>query len=245
MRQSSLLLAIALTASIAPIAAAQDPFEIQVYEYALVPVGKWNLETHVNRVAKGEMKDQNHLTFELTRGVTENFEMAAYLLTATRPGVNGELAGWRLRPRWKVPEGKLPFRFSISTEFGFPKKEYEPVDWTLEIRPIIEKEWGKVLLDINPVFGKAFGGAVDEGFDFEPGVRLGYALNPKVDLSMEYYASIGKITDPVPSNQQVHQFFPGADFQLTPNVVWNVGVGFGATDAGNTLVYKMRLGKMW
>ena len=112
MRKSCLLLAIMLLASAAPGVHAQDPFEIQVYEYALVPKGKWNLETHINRVAKGEMKDQNHLTFELTRGMTENFEMAAYLVTASRPGVNGELVGWRLRPRWKVPENKLPFKFS-------------------------------------------------------------------------------------------------------------------------------------
>jgi hypothetical protein len=245
MRKTSLLALLAI-GIVAPAAArAQDPFEIQVYEYDLVPVGKWNLETHLNRVAKGEMKDQNHLTFELTRGITPNFEMAGYLVTSTRPGVNGELAGWRLRPRWKVPENKLPFKFSISTEFGFPKKAYEPVDWTLEIRPILEWSWDKTQLDVNPVFGRAFGGPVDEGFDFEPGVRLGYSLNPKVDLSMEYYASTGEITDPAPFDSQVHQFFPGADIQLTPNIVWNVGVGFGATDAGNTLVYKMRLGWMW
>lgn len=245
MLKPSLLLATLLVTVAAPVAAAQDPFEIQVYEYDLVPVGKWNLETHLNRVAKGEMKDQNHLTFELTRGITQNFEMAGYIVTSSRPGVNGEFAGWRLRPRWKVPENKLPFKFSISTEFGFPKKEYEPVDWTLEIRPILEWGWGKTQLDVNPVFGRAFGGPVDEGFDFEPGVRLGYSVTPKVDLSMEYYASTGEITDPLPSDQQAHQFFPGADIQLTPNIVWNVGVGFGATDAGNTLVYKMRLGWMW
>src|ERR1044071_8271650 len=194
MRPASFLIAIALLGGAAPIAAAQDPFEIQVYEYELVPVGKWNLETHINRVAKGEMKNQNHLTFELTRGITKNFEMAGYLVTSSRPGVNGELAGWRLRPRWKIPEDKLPFKFSISTEFGFPKHEYEDADWTLEIRPILEWGWGKNQLDVNPVFGRAFGGPVDEGFDFEPGVRLGYAVTPKVDLSMEYYGSTGQIT---------------------------------------------------
>lgn len=238
--------AIALLSTTASLAQSQDPFEIQVYEYITVPKGKWNLETHLNRVAKGEMKGQNHLTFELTRGVTDYFEMAGYIVTSTRPGVNGEFAGWRLRPRFRVPEDKLPFRFSLSTEFAFPKDVYEPADVTLEIRPIIEWQWGKVLLDINPVIGKALSGpGSDEAFDFEPGIRLGYTMNPKVDLSMEYYGSTGEVTDPLPSAQQVHQFFPGADFQLTPNVVWNVGVGFGATNAGNTLVYKMRLGWMW
>ncbi len=30
---------------------AQDPFEIQVYEYETVPKGMWNLETHINYVS--------------------------------------------------------------------------------------------------------------------------------------------------------------------------------------------------
>ena len=70
-------------------------------------------------------------------------------------------------------------------------------------------------------------------------------MNPQVDLSLEYYGSTGLVTDPSPAAQQVHQFYPGADFQLRENVVWNVGIGFGATDVGNTLVYKMRFGWMF
>ena len=34
-------------------ALAQDPFEIQVYEYETVPRGMWNLETHINYVSRG------------------------------------------------------------------------------------------------------------------------------------------------------------------------------------------------
>jgi hypothetical protein len=245
MIKSSTLLAVALAVSSARVARAQDPFEIQVYEYVTVPKGKWNLETHLNRVEKGVMKGENHLTFELTRGISDMFEMAGYLVNGSRPGVNGELLGWRLRPRFRLPENALPFKFSLSTEFGFPTKENDPANMTLEIRPILEWQWGRTLLDVNPVIGKTFSAGPDEGFDFEPGVRLGFTLSPKVDLSMEYYGGTGELTDPLPASQQVHQFFPGADFQLTPNIVWNVGIGLGATDAGNTLVYKMRLGWMW
>jgi hypothetical protein len=246
MRIPNPLLAIALCATAAPIAAAQDPFEIQVYEYITVPKGRWNLETHLNRVEKGAMKGQNHLTFELTRGITDMFEMAGYIVTSSRPGVNGEFAGWRLRPRFRLPENALPFKFSLSTEVAFPKDVYEENEITLEVRPILEWQWNRILLDINPVIGKALRGpGASDGWDAEPGVRLGYTLNPEVDLSMEYYGAYGELNDLLPSDQQVHQFFPGADFNLKENVVWNVGVGFGATDVGNTLVYKMRLGWMW
>jgi hypothetical protein len=234
---------------------AQDPFEIQVYEYVTVPKGRWNLETHINRVARGsklaegpvaKTEGQNHLTFELTRGITDNFEMAGYLVTASRAGVNGELVGWRLRPRYRLPENLFPVKISLSAEVGFPKEVYEENEITLELRPIIERGWGRWLVDINPVVGRALRGPnAAEGWDFEPGVRVGYTVNEKVDLSLEYYGATGVLTDPLPGSQQVHQFFPGADINLSSNVVWNVGVGFGATNAGNTTVYKMRLGWMF
>jgi hypothetical protein len=233
----------------------QDPFEIQVYEYLTVPKGRWNLETHINRVARGtrlaegpvaKTEGQNHLTFELTRGITDYFEMAGYLVTATRSGVNGELVGWRLRPRVRLPENLFPVKVSLSAEVGFPKTVYEENEITLELRPILERGWGRWLVDVNPVVGRSLRGpGAAEGWDFEPGVRVGYMVNDRVDLSLEYYGATGVLNDPLPGSEQVHQFFPGADFNLSSNVVWNVGVGFGTTTAGNTTVYKMRLGWMF
>lgn len=243
-----------LAAFLAPaeMAAAQDTFEIQVYEYALVPAGFWNLETHLNHVARGvkvlegsvaPSQGQTHLTFELTRGLTDYFEVAGYLVTARRSGSAGDLVGWRLRPRFRLPEQWLPVKVSLSTEVGFPRRDYEENATTLELRPIIERGFGKLQIDLNPVLGKALRGpGAAEGWDFEPGVRVAYSASPKVDLSLEYYGSTGPLDAPLPSAEQVHQFFPGADIQLSDAIVWNLGVGIGATNAGNTLVYKMRLG---
>jgi hypothetical protein len=247
--------ALALFLTTAPPLCAQDPFEIQVYLYETVPKGFWNLETHLNHVARGERsavgpvapsQDQSHLTFELTRGITDYFELAGYLVTARRPGVAGELVGWRVRPRFRIPEDKLPFRFSLAAEVAFPKRVYEENSITLEVRPIIEANVGPLLLDVNPVVGRALRGpGAAEGWDFEPGVRLGYPTSEKLELSLEYYGSTGLVHDPLPSAQQVHQFFPGFDYQFTKSVIWHAGVGFGATGAGNTMVFKMRLGWMF
>ena len=84
LKTRSSLLTLFLTATIValiPVAAhAQDPFEIQVYEYETVPKGMWNLETHVNYVGQGTKSfegavaptnNQFHLTYELTRGITD------------------------------------------------------------------------------------------------------------------------------------------------------------------------------
>ncbi len=194
-------------------ARAQDPFEIQGYEYETVPKGMWNLETHINYIGKGTSKfegpvaptnDQFHLTFELTRGVTENFEAAGYLVLAHRPGGDTlDYVAWRLRPRVSVPRWwHWPVDVSMSIEFGFPRKVYEENSVTLELRPIIEKKLGRCQIDVNPVVGRALRGpGANEGWDFEPGVRFAYEMNKKLDLSLEYYGSTGAIGDFLPANQ--------------------------------------------
>jgi hypothetical protein len=239
--------------SSAPEARAQDPFEIQVYEYETVPKGMWSLETHLNFIGKGTKTfegtvaptdNQFHLTFELTRGLTDNVEMAGYLVLAHRPDGGLDFAGWRLRPRVSLPKSwQLPVDVSMSVEFGFPQKQYEENSVTLELRPIIEKKIGKFQLDINPVFGRALSGpGTSEGWDFEPGVRLAYSVTKKLDLSLEYYGGTGPLGDLLPTNEQVHQLFPGGDLQISDKIVWNFGIGVGMTDGGNKLVYKSRIG---
>jgi hypothetical protein len=245
-----------LTCFFAAPAAAQDPFEIQVYEYITVPRGKWNLETHFNYTARGTTvasgpvlasEKQTHLTFELTRGITDHFELAGYLVTARVDGESPEFVGWRVRPRVRVPTSwNWPVGVSLSVEVGFPKERFDENETTLEIRPIIEKGFGKLLIDLNPVVGKALKGpGENEGLDFEPGLRIGYDFTPTFALSLEYYGATGELSDPLPSDQQVHQFFPGGDWQIRDNIVFNFGVGFNLNDVGNRLVYKTRLGWMW
>ena len=131
---------------------AQDPFEIQIYEYETAPKGMWNLETHINYIGKGTKSfegsvaptnNQFHLTYELTRGITDHFETAGYLVLAHRPGGGYEYVGWRIRPRVRLPQSwGLPVDVSVSGEVGFPREQYEENSVTLEIRPIIEKKFG-------------------------------------------------------------------------------------------------------
>jgi hypothetical protein len=245
-----------LAAAIPAAARAQDPFEIQVYEYATVPHGQWNLETHVNYTGHGTTRfegavaptqGQSHLTFELTRGITDYFEMAGYLVLARRAGEGPEYAGYRLRPRVRAPESwGWPVGVSLSAEVGFPRATFEENGTTLEIRPVIEKQLGRWQLDVNPVVGRALRGpGKSEGWDFEPGVRVAHQTFKRAELSVEYYASTGSVTDPLPVDEQVHQVFPGVDFSLGERAVLNLGYGFRLTDAGNGDVLKMRLGVLF
>lgn len=235
---------------------AQDAFEIQVYEYATVPRGRWNLETHFNYTTRGvktfegtvaPTERQSHLTFELTRGITDYFEMAGYLVLARQAGESPDFAGWRLRPRVRFPERwKLPVLLSLSAEVGFPQDAYEAADATLEIRPVLERAFGRVAIDLNPVLGRSIKGpGSEDGWEFEPGARVGVTVSPKLDLSIEYYGAYGPVKDFLPAAEQVHQFFGGGDLQFNANTVLNLGLGVGATSAGNRTVLKARFGWMF
>ncbi len=234
-------------------AQAQDIFEIQVYEYLTVPKGKWNLETHFVYIPRGTRNSEHstfptdkrfHITFELTRGLTDHFELAAYLVNAVRPGGGLEFVGWRLRPRFRLPQSlKLPVDISLSTEFGFPSARYEGTKATLELRPIIEKTLEKWRLTFNPVVGHALQGkATKEGFDFSPMGKVAYFLCKHANVGAEYYGNTGTIGQPEPFGRQKHVFYPTIDFLVNSNMIINVGVGFAATGAGEQLLLKTRVG---
>ncbi|MBI1787566.1 MAG: hypothetical protein HYR60_08455 [Acidobacteria bacterium] len=239
-------------------AAAQDAFEIQVYEYETVPKKLWNLETHLNYIGKGTKSfdgtvapthNQIHMTYELTRGITDHFELAGYLVLARRPGVTSvmEYAGWRIRPRVRLPESwKLPVKVSISGEVGFPRKTYEENAAAMEIRPILERQFGRLQLDFNPTFVRALRGpGTKEGWEFEPAFRAGWEVNKRWDASAEYYGSTGPVTGFFPVREQAHIFYPGFDFKASERVAWNLGIGVAATPAGNRLTFKTRLGVLF
>src|SRR3989475_12949242 len=111
------------------------------------------VEFHMNFIPSGTTRTGNgglpnhhqfRLTVHVTHGLTHCFEWAGYLVTAYVPDVGPKFAGARIRPRVRAPESwRLPFRLSLSTEVGFNKHQFDPNTITLEIRPILEKEFGK------------------------------------------------------------------------------------------------------
>ena len=231
---------------------AQDAFEIAVYGAGTAPRKAWELETHFNYIARGTTafdgpvapsERQFHLALELTRGLTDHWEVTAYLLSAYRPGPGVEYAGWRLRSRVRAPESwRLPVDLGIAAELEFSPAAYDETTTGLEIRPILEKRIGRVKLQLNPVIERVLASTAGEAeWEVEPSGRLGVAVSKRVALSVEYYGKTGLLGSALPASQQVHQLYPGVDVRLGDEFELNVGVGFGTTAAGNRLVLKSRL----
>jgi hypothetical protein len=235
------------------IAEAQDKFEVQVYESELVPTNHTELDLHTIFVHRGSSTwegtiapsdGQIHLAIELTRGILDEFEMGGYLLLAQRPGKSAEFSGFRIRPRATAPAiWGLPVGLSLSLELGFPQLQYEANRVTLEIRPIIDKKFGRWLLAINPLLTFAFNGPDEaEGVGLEPELMVSYDLvSQKVLLQLEYYTALGPVRRLLPIAEQVHVIYPKIDYAISEGFEVNAGVGIGLTEASDALTWAIRV----
>ena len=235
-------------------AAAQDLFEIQVYPYETVERGRTMVELHTNyfpsgttQAAPGEfaLDHQSHVTLEVTHGFTQYFECAGYLVTAAHvPNIGGRYAGARIRPRFRLPEtATLFFKVSVSFELGFNQPEFEANTRTLEIRPILEHQDGRLYLSINPDLSKALKGPDEHGgLEFEPGVKASWNVSRAVAAGVEYYGATGEITRFVPRADQHHMIFPTVDFDVSRDWELNFGVGRGLTGTSEHWIVKSIVG---
>ena len=233
--------------------AAQGNFEIQVYGSDTVPPGQTILELHSNTALKGTTQMENgirptqhaaHETIELTHGFTPWFETGFYLFTSIQPHTGWEWVGNHIRPRMRVPESwQLPVGLSLSLEAGYQQRTFSTETWTLEIRPIIDKQLGPWYLSFNPVFERSLKGpSVSRGFEFSPNAKVSYDVTSIVTAGLEYYGGLGPVTAFESVTQQQHLLVPALDLNLGPRWEVNVGVGVGLTPSTDRFLLKLILG---
>jgi hypothetical protein len=229
---------------------AQDLFEIQVYGYETVPPGETMTEFHTNFIPSGTNtttgglyanNHQFHETLEITHGWTEYFETGFYIETAPYvPGVGAKFTGWHVRPRFRLPESKsFPFRVSISFEYAFNQPGFDPNQQTLEVRPIFDRQEGRLYVSVNPVVSVATKGP-DAGSapTFEPDAKVGWDFTKKVAAGFEYYAETGTVKHFDPLSDQHHLLFGVTDLNVSPDWELNVGIGRGLTGTSEHWIIK-------
>lgn len=233
---------------------AQDNYEIQVYGSETVDPGRTMVELHSNftfqgnKSKAGEMLPTNHAlheTLEITHGFSSWFETGFYVFTSARSGNGWHWVGSHIRPRVRAPESwHLPIGLSLSAEFGYQSRHYSGDSWSLELRPIVDKEVGKWYLCFNPTVEKSFKGENQKiGWEFSPNVKISRELNPKVALGIEYYGGLGPIGKFDSLHEQEHQFIPAIDLNLSPDWEFNFGVGVGVTHNTDHLLVKAIVGR--
>ena len=243
-----------LLVAMAPAASAQGNYEIQVYGSETVPAGDLMAELHSNFTGDGQRRvidgvlptqDAVHETLELTQGITPWFEVGAYLFTSIRSGQGWEWVGDHLRPRIRVPEDwHWPVGLSLSLEGGYTPINYAGDTWTLEIRPIIDKQIGHWYFAFNPALEKSFhGNTSGQGFIFSPAFKVSYDVTKLVSVGLEYYSSLGPPEHFFKWPNQEQYLFPTVDLNFSPDWEFNFGVGFGLTRSSDNLIVKMIIGR--
>jgi hypothetical protein len=235
-------------------AAAQDLFEIQVYPYDTVEPGHTMLEFHTNFVPSGTKTSEDgvfanhhqfHITMEVTHGFTKYFETGFYLETAPYvPNEGAKFTGWHIRPRFRLPDSeRFPFKVSVSLEYAFNQPGFDVNSQTLEIRPIFERQNGRLYLSINPDLSVAVKGP-DSGRApaFEPNAKIGWDVTKKVAAGLEYYAETGPVKHFDKLSDQHHILFPAIDLNVSPDWEFNFGVGRGLTNTSEHWIVKAIVG---
>jgi hypothetical protein len=232
---------------------AQDNYEIQVYGAETVAKGNTMVELHSNFTADGSRQVENgvlptnhvlHETIEITHGWNPWFETGFYIFNTIGSDNRTTYVGSHIRPRVRAPESwKWPVGVSLSLEAGYQKREYSEDDWTLEIRPIVDKQLGKLYMSLNPTFDKSFHGVnKDLGYVFSPNVKAAYNLTKVVAAGLEYYGSLGPLNQFQPYQSQQHQLFAAIDLDWSPDWEFNIGYGWGFTQSTDNAIIKVILG---
>lgn len=241
-------------------ASAQDNYEIQVYGSDTVAPKSTMIELHSNFTIDGSKplpgsmyaadglyptNHAEHETIEITTGINKWAEVGFYIFTSARSGQGIDWVGDHIRPRVRAPDSwHWPVGVSLSAEFGYQRPVYSTDTWTLEIRPIIDKQIGRWYLAFNPALDRSFHGqSVNLGVTFAPAAKISYDFTKSVSGGFEYYADYGEFFDPATLHNQQQQLFAVADLNVSPKWEINFGIGIGPTASTDHLIVKSIIGR--
>jgi hypothetical protein len=232
----------------------QDNYEIQVYGSQTQSPGTTMFELHSNytfngekNIVKGVLPSNHalHETLEITTGISNVFEIGVYLFTAYLPGHGYQVVGSHLRPRIMAPaKWHLPVGLSLSTEIGYQKEQFSSSTWSIEIRPIADKQWEKWYVSFNPTLGISLKSKYDRSTPtFEPNLKVYYDFFKNGAIGIEYYGDIGYINSLDKLPDQSDAFFISYDLLNNPKWEFNMGAGMGVTSSTDRFVFKIILGR--
>src|SRR5215471_6424634 len=157
-----------------------DPWEFEVLPYTTEQRGRIELETNNAVVANGHSRGGNGTaagTFrsqgmwynadELTYGLTDRIEAAAYLTFAQPAGHGFWWAGNKVHLRGMLfKHARRPLDLGWYAALEWHKTpQFDNANLILELKPIIERDLGRLSLVANPVFEKVLlGNGHDQGF---------------------------------------------------------------------------------
>lgn len=242
--------------SLASPARAVDPFEIQVYDGTANARHAFGLELHTNAVVRGltatepsnpefPQNHQTHFTLEPSFGLTDFWELGAYLQGALRADGTFDYAGVKLRSKFVTPPKWHPHvRLGVNLEVSLLPEHYDRDEWGAELRPILAWENDDWLFSLNPIVDASLAGpGSKDGPSLQPAAMALYQWKDKASLGFEYYANLGAFAAGFsPIDKEEHYVYEVVNVLSIRHVELNIGFGQGLTDASNRFVAKLILG---
>ena len=233
-------------------ARAIDFYEIQIYPIETVAYGHVQIELHSNSVtsASGEAAHaalrpyEVHETLETTYGLFEHAEIGQYFATAKFHDGDYEYAGSRTKLHFGIGDPHAwPVALGGNLELDYMRSAAEENPLTFELRPILERPLGRLLLIANLAFVKPFRGpGTHQGVTFSPSGSASYNLLDWLTPALEYYGDMGPLQALPGVQEQQHFLVPTLNLHLLPQLELNLGVGLGLTRESRGVFVKSIVG---
>jgi hypothetical protein len=184
-------------------------------------------------------------TLELSYGVTDTLDASADLNLARPNAASLEYAGSKYRLKGSIFEQE---QFGLCVgwfiELGWLRTpQFSENQLEVEIRPIIERDFGRTQIVLNPKFEKGIfvGPNHNKGFEFGYAAGLYYRLTKDISPGLEFYGGIGHVNDTDPFRQQQHYVFPVLQVEAFEGAEFSVGPGFGLTSGSDRVLTKLNI----
>jgi hypothetical protein len=234
-----------------------DPFEFEVYPAQTLGKGMVEIESLDSFVAKGRHQGDEgtssgdfpsdrmfRTALEVTYGLTDHIEAAAYLNLVHPNGESLQYAGSKYRLRGSLFEpGQLPVDLGWYAELEWNKTpQVDAEDLELELKPIVSKNFRRFQLALNPKFVKVLvGPGRSEGFEFGYVVGAYYNYLRWLSPGLELYGGAGLIDNTDPLHEQQHYIFPVVRGEFPHGIEYNFGVGVGLTRGSDQIITKLNI----
>lgn len=177
-------------------------------------------------------------------GAKEYWFTEVYLKQERNANQNIALAEWE--NKFQLTEtGKYPIDVGLITELEAPLNGDAP--WEIKLGTLFQKELGKLQLNGNLLFERAFGKADESGFDTEFGYQwqAKYRLQPTLEWGLQGMGEMGKWDEWNSANKQNHRMGPavfgkfalGNRQALKYNTTWL----FGTSDTAPNHTFRIQL----
>ena len=170
-------------------------------------------------------------------GVNEYWFTEVYLKQERNGTQDATLAEWE--NKFQLTEtGEYPLDLGLLTELEVPVSGKAP--WEIRFGPLLQTEFGKLQLNGNLLFERAFGRADENGVPFSVNLayqwQVKYRWQPTLEFGMQGLGEVGKWDNWYQQNQQIHRVGPalfgkfalGNRQAIKYNVAWLFGAGAAA-----------------